>query len=250
MNPTPSATPLFYGNVTPLSSQHHAGHGFNEAADASFARSSNVIPVTSDEFGEAHRDYPIVFGIGDSAVPLVLVGLREGSNIFIGEEGRWEVGRYVPAYVRRYPFMLARLTAATEQLTLCYDDHAGLITPEADEKLFAADEPSAVTQRIMAFCEQFEQAAQRTRAFVAALERLELLIEGEASIQRRDLSRPAVFRGFQIVNEKKLQELQPAQTHELVRSGGMRLIYAHLLSLGLLPQLFERQFGAGLANAA
>lgn len=245
-----SSLPLFYGAVTPLSSQLHGDHRFKGAADAGFARGSHAIPVTADELGMAHRDYPIVFGVGEGAAPLALVGLREGSNVFIDDEGRWETGRYVPAWVRRYPFMLAKMTAEAEQMSLCFDNSAGLVTLEAGEELFTDGAPSEATKRILAFCEQFEQAAQRTRAFVAELERLELLIDGEAAIRREGLIQPAVFRGFRMVDEKKLQGLKAGQVHRLVESGAMGLVYAHLLSLGLLSQLFERQFGAELAKAA
>lgn len=243
-----AVSPLFYGRVRPLQSHVHGNWGFVGVTDAGFARASHAIPLTAEELSVAQRDYPIVFGIGEGAAPLALVGLREGQNIFVDSEGHWEAGRYVPAWVRRYPFVLAKVTAEAAELTLCFDESAGLVTPGAAEKLFVGDAPSDATRRILAFCEQFEQAARRTQGFVAELERLELLIDGEAAIRRADLAQPAVFRGFRMVDEKKLQALKPAQSHKLVESGAMGLVYAHLLSLGLLPQLFERQFGAELAK--
>jgi FAD/FMN-containing dehydrogenase len=40
-------------------------------------------------------------------VPLALMGLNEGVNVFFDDEGTMLGESYVPAYVRRYPFLLA-----------------------------------------------------------------------------------------------------------------------------------------------
>lgn len=240
---------VIYSKVVPIVRDLHSDYGFSGLSNAALFGKMHAIPLAVDEFGVAHRDYPIVFGLGEGAAPLALVSLREGHNVFVDAAGQWEVGRYVPAWVRRYPFLLAKVSAEAAELTLCFDESAGLVTPEAGEKLFVGEDPSETTKRILAFCEQFERAAQHTRSVVTELERLELLIDGEAAIRRTDLAQPAVFRGFRMVDEKKLQALKPAQAHKLVESGLLGLVYAHLLSLGLLPQLFERQFGAELTRA-
>jgi hypothetical protein len=241
--------PLFYNNVVPLSSELHPTHGLKPLGNLAFTRDTHAIPVTVDEFPMAQRNYPIVFGVGDQAAPLALVGLQEGANLYLGADGQWEAGAYIPAFARRYPFMLARLTPDTDQLSLCFDDTSGIVVPDDGEPLFAGAEPTDTTKSILQFCEQFEQAVLRTRNFMDELTKLDLLMDGEVTIQRDDLAQPAVYRGFRMVDEQKLQNLRGDQARKMVQSGLMGLIYAHLFSLSLISPLFDRQFAAA-AKAA
>ncbi len=241
--------PLFYGSLVPLSTQFHPNHGLKLRDNLEFSRGAHAIPVTVDEFAMVQRDYPIVFGVGDAPAPLALVGLQEGNNLYLDEKGVWEAGRYVPAFVRRYPFMLARLSPDSEDLSLCFDDRSGIVLPDDGEKLFSGTEPTETTKQVLAFCEQFEQAVFRTRAFMDELAKLDLLMDGEVTIQREGLAEPAVYRGFRMVSEEKLQGLRGDQARKLVQSGMMGLIYAHLFSLSLISPLFERQFAFSAAAA-
>ncbi len=233
--------PLFYGSLVPLSSQFHGGHGLKPRTDLAFTRGTHAVPVTVDEFAVVQRHYPIVFGLGDNPAPLALIGLQEGSNLYLGADNMWEAGQYVPAFIRRYPFMLARLTAESEDLSLCFDESSGQISADAPDKLFNGLEPSDTTKNILAFCEQFEQAVFRTRGFMDELAKLDLLMDGEVTIQRPDLPEPAVYRGFRMVAEEKLQNLRGDQARKMVQSGMMGLVYAHLFSLSLISGLFEKQ---------
>jgi hypothetical protein len=104
-----------------------------------------------------------------------------------------------------------------------------------------------VTRNILAFCEQFEIAAQRTGAFVRELDEAKLLIDGELSIQPEGAEQPFIYRGFRMVSEEAVNELRGDVARKLIRSGAMALIYAHLFSLGLTRELFGRQLAAGLA---
>lgn len=242
--PQASQLPLFYNSLVPLSSQMHPDHGLKPLGNMAFARNSHAIPVTVDEFLMVQRHYPIVFGVGEGAAPLALVGLQEGQNLFISAEDQWESGLYVPAFVRRYPFMLARLTPDAQELSLCFDDSAGIVVASDGDRLFTGADPSDLTRNVLQFCEQFEQAVMRTRAFMDEVARLDLLMDGEVSIQREGLAQPAVYRGFRMINEEKLQNLRGDQARKLVQSGMLGLVYAHMFSLGLISPLFERQFAA------
>lgn len=241
-NAPEQSLPLFYGSVAPLSSQLHPTHGLVPRTNLEFTRNSHMIPVTVDEFVMAQRNYPIVFGVGDAPAPLALIGLQEGNNLYLDEAGNWDQNSYVPAFVRRHPFMLARLSADSEELSLCFDETSPQIVAGAGEPLFNGAEPTETTKQVLAFCEQFEQAVFRTRAFMDELNKLDLLMDGEVTIQREGLSEPAIYRGFRMVSEEKLQALRGDQARKLVQSGMMGLIYAHLFSLSLISPLFERQF--------
>ncbi|MEB0303429.1 SapC family protein, partial [Mucilaginibacter sp. 5C4] len=90
---------------------------------------------------------------------------------------------YVPAYVRRYPFMLARLRPDAEELSLCFDPTGEAIGAFDDgEALFADGKPTEVVQNILGFNEQFEQAGARTANFMSELREMGLLMEGEVTL--------------------------------------------------------------------
>ncbi|MBV8239131.1 MAG: SapC family protein, partial [Sphingomonas sp.] len=99
---------------------------------------------------------------------------------------------------------------------------------------------------ILSFNESFEQAGQRTAAFAQELRELELLMEGEVSIQHEGYEQPFVYRGFQMVNEEKLVDLRGDQLRKMAKSGMLPLIHAHLFSLALMRDIFARQVRLGL----
>ena len=245
----PQQLPLFYKSLSALSSQVHPGHGLAVRENLAYTRITHAIPITVDEFPVAQRHYPIVFGLGENPAPLALIGLQEGDNLFVGDDGQWQPGAYIPAFVRRYPFMLARAHPEAEELSLCFDDQSGLVTADAEDKLFAGTEPTDTTKNILQFCEQFEQAIMRTRAFMEELAKLELLTDGEVTIQQPGMPEPAKYSGFQMIAEDKLQNLRGDQTRKMVQSGLMGLVYAHLFSLSQIAGLFEKQMAARTGNA-
>jgi hypothetical protein len=236
----PAALPLFYKNLTPLLSDAHRDYGLVGRDGWTFARETHAVPITVDEFVLCQRHYPIVFSDGEDGVPLALVGLKEGENLFVEADGRWKGDAYIPAYLRRHPFMLARLTPDAQVLSLVFDDTAGLVTAEGKDKLFDAEgQTTTVTKNILQFCETFEQAIGRTKSFMEELGKLGLLMEGQAQIQVPGMEQPATFAGFRMVDEKKLQNLRGDQARKMVQNGMMGLLYAHLFSLSQMRELFH-----------
>lgn len=244
---TPAGLPLFYKSVVPLSPSQHPKLVLGDRKDFKFSATAHAIPLTVDEFVMAQRHFPIIFGPGDVSVPLALVGLRDGENLFVDENGQWQQDVYVPGYVRRYPFILARLSPESKDLSLCFDEQCDLFSEGEQSNLFEGTEPSETTKGVLQFCEQFEMAVQRTRAFAEELKELDLLMEGEAQIKPQD-GPASQFRGFRMINEQKLQELRGDQHRKLVKSGALGLIYAHLFSLSHMQSLFGRQLQKDAAN--
>ena len=244
-----NALPLFYNDLQPLSSQLHGEYRVRQLDAAPFLANQHAVPLTVEEFPLVQRRMPIVFASGDDPVPLALMGLNEGVNVFMTPEGRLlDPETYVPAYVRRYPYMLARLREDSEELSLCFDPSSEAIGAFDDgEKLFEGTEPTEITKAILSFAEQFEQAGQRTAAFVRELKEMGLLIDGEVAIQPDDAPQPFVYRGFQMVDEKKLGELRGDQLRKMAQSGMLPLIYAHMFSLSLMRDLFAKQVAIGKA---
>lgn len=163
---------LFYDNIVALNRERHADLRLKPAnGDCSFARDSHFVPLAGTEFYQAAADYPIVFA-GDEGepTPVALLGLREGDNAFVNADGRWRSGTYVPAFVRRYPFVLARGDDSdSDNLTVCVDESYAGFTREAGEgeALFDAEgNQSEMLQRSVEFLQQYLAESERTRAFV------------------------------------------------------------------------------------
>lgn len=230
--------PPLYNSIMPLSSSTHAGLGMKPREDLRNTAGFHAIPITVDEFQMAQRHYPIVFSTGEASAPLALVGLSEGQNAFLTSDGKWRDGFYIPAYIRRYPFILARLRPDSEELTLCFDDSCPDFAEDAGEALFKDGETTQITKNILAFCEQYEQSMARTKAFVDDLVKGDFLMEGEVSIQQAGMEQPAVYRGFKMVSEDKIRDLRGDQARKLIQNGMLPLIYAHLLSLSLIREVY------------
>jgi hypothetical protein len=238
--------PLFYNDLIPLSSVEHAGYKGKSLDNLAMLADTHAIPLTVEEFIVAQRSQPIVFSAGDEPLPLALYGLNEGVNMFMDENNMLLPTAYLPAYVRRYPFMLVRLQPDREDLSLCFDPTSGLLGNfEEGIPIFADGEPSPETKGTLEFCEQFEIGVQKTMAFVAELKDYDLLMDGEITIEQQGAAQPFIYRGFKMVDETKLRDLRGDQLRKMMQSGLLPLIHAHLFSLQHMPALFQRQFEAG-----
>ena len=239
--------PLFYNGLEPLSSELHANYKIRSSNVAPFLTGQHAIPLTVEEFPLVQRFMPIVFSSGDDSIPIALMGLNEGVNVFVDDAGALtEDNLYVPAYVRRYPYMLARLRPDADELSLCFDPTTDTIGAFDDgEPLFAEGQPTELTRNILQFNENFEQAAARTGQFMTEIRDAGLLMEGEVTIQQDGIDQPFVYRGFQMVDEQKLADLRGDQLRKMSQSGMLPLLYAHLFSLSLMRDIFARQVKLG-----
>lgn len=239
--------PLFYKDLTPLNTRDHAKYRTRTLDKAPWAAKQHAIPLTVDEFPLAHRDFPIVFSVGDQPVPLALLGLNEGVSVFFDDDGTALGNFYIPAYIRRYPYLLARLDPNSDTMSLCFDPQSGLVEESDDGlPLFENDQPSQTTQDLMKFCENFEESGMRTQQFMKEIVDADLLMDGEVAIARQDdPDKPYLYRGFQMINQEKLQELRGDKLRTWNQSGLLPLIYAHLFSLDLMRIVFGKQVEQG-----
>ena len=239
--------PLLYSELEPISSQQHGKMKVRGLDALPAVANVHAIPLTVDEFALAQRHYPIIFSAGDEPVPLALMGLNEGVNTFIDAEGKGiDKAVYIPAYLRRYPFLLARINPQGDELSLCVDPTSGAVGEFEDgQPLFDGDQPSEATKAILQFCEQFEEAGQRTGLFMAEVRKSGLLMDGEVAIQPEGTDQPFIYRGFQMVDEEKLRELRGDELRKMNQNGLLPLIYAHLFSLSQTREIFARQVEQG-----
>ncbi len=245
--PQAANLPLFYNDLMPLNSRDHANWHSRTTDKAPWLVTNHAVPLTAEEFPQAQRFYPIVFSSSEEPVPLALMGLNEGVNVFVNDEGHLvHPGVYVPAYARRYPFMLARLQSDSEELSLCFDPTTDLVGEFEDgAALFNGAETTETTQAMLEFCKQFEEAGMRTQAFVKELQKHDLLMDGEVSIAQQGQENPYIYRGFKMIDQEKLREIRGDVLRSWNQSGLLALIFAHLYSLGLMSEVFNAQVSQG-----
>lgn len=221
--------PMFYSSIRPLDMERDANLHVSAPKNFNFANKTNAIPLLVDEFPMAAAHYPIVFAAGDSPVPAAVVGLNNDSNLFLDEAGQWVGGSYLPAYVRRYPFLLMD-DPEQKQYVLCVDDNSEMLTSgEGEYALFKDGKPTQFTQSAMNFCATLRQQGEATDEFVKALKEYNLLMKNDAQIDMPNGSK-LQLAGFQVIDPKKF-DLLPDQVYlQWRRKGWIGLIFAHLLS--------------------
>ncbi|MDG2002489.1 MAG: SapC family protein [Novosphingobium sp.] len=246
--PQAQSLPLFYKELVPVSKQDHANWRSRQTDKAKWLVNQHAVPLTVEEFPAAQRHFPIVFSSGDDTVPLALMGMNEGVNVFVDDDGTLNTPIYMPAYARRYPFLLARLDPEKDDLSLCFDPTSELVGEfDEGELLFDGDDASEACKATLQFCEQFEIAGSKTGNFVEEIKKHNLLIDGELSIQLEEQEEPLMYRGFQMIDENKLRDLRGDVLRGWNQNGLLPLIYAHLFSLELVREIFAHQAGQGKA---
>lgn len=207
--------PLFYKNPVLLRFEEHKTAGLRRQGDFSFARAAIAVPLCVGEFAAAQRHYPIVFSADDLHSPLAVMGVKEGQNLFIDDNGNWKDGHYLPAYIRRYPFIVTDTS----------DRKAQLLTIDAASERFVADAlkdkdaaqlfddkggPAPAAQKAMAFCHAVQAEHVRTTDFTNALTQAGLLTANHAQMSFPDGSR-YTLDGFMVVDDEAYRKL-PAKT--------------------------------------
>jgi hypothetical protein len=231
-----SGTVLFYSKPEPLTPELHGKLGVKRLEGPfKFAKAGHAIPLTVGEFPLAAVTGPIIF-VGDEKLPLAVMGLNAGDNMFVRPDGMFEPGIYIPAYVRRYPFVFAN-DETSQQMVLCVDRNAEFVVEGGDLPFFdAKGQPSDYTKACMEFCNNFEVERQRTVSFVQLLNDLDLFELKTATFtppvqEGLPAGQPQKIAEYFGVSEEKLNKLPAEKYIELRDNGALGQIYAHLLSL-------------------
>jgi len=243
-------TLLFYVKPAPLNSEVHQQLRIKDPGSLDFAKSTNSLPLAAIEFFDCAREYPVVFTgkEGGPVFPIALTGVRKDENLFVNEKGEWDA-RYIPAFVRRYPFVLAEKQEAQDFNVYIDEAFAGFNTTEG-ERLFNDDRtPSTLLSQALEFLSTYQGEIVRTRELVDRLTALDLLVPRVLEVVRQGEA-PIVLQGFSVVDEQRLGQLADADLLSLVKSGHLAWIYAHLMSLANVAGLSERLQARLLAAAA
>ena len=221
--------PLLYRQPRPLQRERHGGTYFVPPPGYGFAANINAVPLNATEFAVASRHYPIIFAGAAPHLPLAVLGLRPGQNLMLDTAGTWAKNAYVPAYIRRYPFIFME-DHSGQRLTLCVDEGANMLSNTAGEPLFVDGEPGPFVKRATDFCAAFQRQHVATRGFTAALVEHDLLVE-KAATAKLPTGEEIKLTGFRLVDEKKFNDLPDDVFLDWRRKGWLPLIYFHLISV-------------------
>ena len=226
--PPPTPMPMFYSSPRPLDRVRDGKMKLDRPTHFKFAEKTNAIPLLVDEFPMASAYYPIVFADGPIPVPAAVVGLKNDNNLFVTPDGAWIPGAYLPAYVRRYPFILMD-DPENKQFVLCIDEKSDLLKEQGEFSLFDGEQPSAFTKSAMEFCAALRQQGDATDEFVKALKEHELLVPNNAEITSPDGTK-FQLSGFLVIDPKKFDALPDSVVLQWRKKGWLGLVYAQLLS--------------------
>ncbi|RWD68087.1 MAG: multidrug transporter [Mesorhizobium sp.] len=238
---------LFYQNATPVSAERHKDLAVKAGVSYRFASSVNSVPLTAVEFAQAAAEYPIVFaGADDSVMPVVVLGAQQTENLFINDEGAWQ-GKYIPAFVRRYPFVFSTDKSGKTFILHIDESFEGCNREGRGERLFDNDgQQTQYLKSVLNFLQDYQGRFQRTKEYCDRLKALDLLQPMQAQFnlnsgERRSLS------GFMTVNREKLKVLPDADLLAMFRNDELECTYLHLHSLRHFGDMIERIATRGAA---
>ena len=239
--------PLFYSKPTPLDGKAHSDLGLRKDFGLDFTKGVNAVPINMIEMPQICHFYPIGFSPDASATPVAIIGLRDNENLFLNEKSEWEENTYIPAYIRRYPFIFSEMPNS-DQLSLCIDVNKDVLEAKGEQKFFDKDgKPTQLSQNALEFCKSYHAAAQQTIAFGKALAEADILVERQAEINIGK-GQKINFAGFRIIDEEKLANLDDKTFLDWRKNGWIPFLYAHLFSGAQwqrLTQLLNRRLESG-----
>jgi hypothetical protein len=229
--------PLFYRRVVPLDREKHRRSRIRRPGEPfGFARATQFIPAVIDEFPSACRDLAIVFvpGTGRPS-PVFVVGFSSGQNLLVTREGEWS-GAYVPAFLRRYPFIRGDVQGGDP--VICLDqDYEGL-NEKSGEAFFDGEEQTLYLQQQVGLVNAYYEASRRTEEFCDLLQQHDLL--KSITIDVKSPSGSTAVHGLLAIDEEKLNAMSAKEFEKLRKAGALPAIYAQLISLGSINQLGSR----------
>lgn len=231
---------MMYSTPVALNRDRHAALTLGPSPTGyQFASKVLSVLLSASEFFEAARIYPIIFTVNsDKGVKaLALLGLEDGENLFVNEDGKWDA-QYIPAYFRRYPFVTS--DDQDGKMFICFDESYDGFDIEGGVPLFENGEPTAKTKEIQSFLQDYFVEIQRTAQAGAML--LEKGLLKQISAQANLVSgQKYTLSDMYVVDEQKLASLSDEDVLSMFRSGMLALVNAHLLSLRNLASLVERK---------
>lgn len=247
---------LIYQSAVPVSAARHTPVSVEPVADYAFSAGINAVPLMAVEFLRAATEYAIVFTqAGEDVIPAVVLGVRGDQNLYLSSDQKWQA-QYIPAFIRRYPFVFSS-SADGKTLTLCIDEsHPGVNREGRGERLFGDDgKPTAYVERVLKFLQEYQAHFERTRQFGRRIKEFGLLEPMQAQVTTPKGDKLSLS-GFLSVSREKLRALDGQALSTLAKTDELELLYLQLHSMRNFSDVKDRLIGtlkeevAPLATAA
>ncbi len=154
---------MLYRDPQLLDSALHAFKKVQRLEDFSIAREMHAVYLTASEFPFAALDYPIVFVStgpegGERVVsPYAMLGLVPNENLML-DGTRWDA-LYLPAFIRRYPFLTAMVQGATAPAPAVFVDASwsGFSDTQGEPLFASVGKPAEALTRAIEFLRRFDE---------------------------------------------------------------------------------------------
>ncbi len=246
---------LFYKQPEPLNSDKHKDLGITPDTKNpfGFAKNTQLVPVTIAEFPAAALCYPIIFA-GEERTPAAVMGMQKDHNAYIDEDGLMPDGMYVPGFLRRYPFVPASSNGDPENLMVCIDRAASVISDKPEQPFFVDGETSEFTKRAIEYIQNYEMETQGARNFVKFMTDLDLFETQSVTIPQPGEDGKTVVQQkigeYVGLSQDKLNKLPDDKLAELRDNGGLLGIYAQMISQANWQRLVAQEMKSQLAGEA
>jgi hypothetical protein len=229
-----------YRNPIFLNSVQHKSVHIAPVDNYLFGRKLNSVLIVGQEFLEAAKHFPVVFAkSGDDISSLAILGLRNNQNLFVNKEGEWRDDTYVPAFFRRYPFILADDIDSKGSSAVCVDSGYAGFGRKDGMKLFKDDgSVSDEFDKVISFLKNFQVQHESTKKMISTLNEYELFRDISANITLPDGEKLG-FAGLMMVDEMAMLSLDDEKALNLFRKGYLAWIHAHLYSLSNFRKLLK-----------
>jgi hypothetical protein len=234
---------LIYETAVPVSAARHGNVSLAPSPDYAFSAGINAVPLMAVEFLRAATEYAIVFTMaGEDVMPAAVLGVKGDQNLYLGADRQWQA-KYVPAFIRRYPFVFSRSDDG-KTLTLCIDEsHPGVNREGKGERLFGDDgKPTSYVERVLKFLQEYQAQFERTRAFGRRVHELGLLEAMQAQVTTPTGAKLSL-NGFFAVSREKLRQLDGAALASLAKTDELELLYLQLHSMRNFVDVKDRLVG-------
>lgn len=233
MTATTHSSNSIQSNLQPLTAQQHGNLRWNAPTNYDFAKHEALCPLVLNELTPAALGMPLGFvAQGEQLVLVGIMGLKNGSNLFVTPDGRW-IGRHIPSALRNHPFRLANLQDGRQ--VLCIQSGSACISQNVGTPLFNDKQPAAETLKVLQTLQQLDNSRRQTEAACALLQRHQLIQPWPIRIQGSDGEQE--LNGLLRIDETALHNLPGADLEVLQRHGALKLAYCQLLSMQNLHAL-------------
>ena len=241
---------LIYETAVPLSAARHAQVSLDATTSYAFSAGVNAVPLMAVELLRAATEYAVVFtAAGDDVLPAAVLGVKNDQNLYLSADAKWQA-KYIPAFIRRYPFVFST-SEDKKTLTLCIDEsHAGVNREGRGQRLFDDDgKPSTYTQNVLKFLQEYQAQFERTRLFGRHLKELGLLEPMQATVTTPK-GEQLRLGSFMAASRAKLRALDGEALSKLARTDELELLYLHLYSMRNFNDVRDRLIGSLPEEAA